>query len=113
MKKFLFLCCFLAASTTTSLAQTHVANPELKAKTLQKQLKLSDAQTAKIAAIYQVLSERIEEIERSAHGDADKIRKDTRPLREATNKKIKAVLTPPQAAKFDALPEPKGMTNHK
>lgn len=112
MKKFLCLCCFLAASTTTSLAQTYVANPELKAKTLQKQLKLSDAQTAKIAAIYQVSSEKIEEIKRSAHGDADKIRKDIRPLREATNKKIKAVLTPPQAAKFDALPEPERMINY-
>ena len=103
MKKTWQLCCLLIGLTTASYAQvSHPApgNPEEKAKGLQKQLTLTDDQTTKVAAIYK---ESAEKFEKAEHGNSDKMTKSTSPLRAATIKKIKGVLTPKQAVKFDAL----------
>ena len=78
-------------------------NPEEKAKGLQKQLILTGDQTTKVAAIYKESAEKLEKIKKAEHGNSDKMTKSSLSLRAATIKKIKGVLTPKQAVKFDGL----------
>ena len=106
MKKIWPICCLLIGLTTASYAQTsHPApgNPEEKAKGLQKQLTLTGDQTTKVAAIYKESAEKFEKIKKAEHGNSDKMMRSSLPLRAATIKKIKGVLTPKQAVKFDGL----------
>ena len=105
MKKILLICCLFIGLTSATFAQAHLtgANPEEKAKGLQKELKLSDAQTAKIAGIYKESAEKFEKIKANEHGNTNKMTEAVRPLRTATVKKIKGVLTPGQAVKYDKL----------
>jgi periplasmic protein CpxP/Spy len=106
MKKILLICCLFIGLTTAGYSQAShgaVGNPEEKAKGLQKELKLTDNQTTKIAAIYKESSEQFEKIKAKEKGNTDKMVVAIRPLREATVKKIKAVLTPAQAVKYDKL----------
>jgi Spy/CpxP family protein refolding chaperone len=106
MKKIWQICCLLIGLTSVSYAQvSHPAPgyPEERAKGLQKQLTLTDAQTTKVAAVYKESAEKFEKIKKAEHGDSDKIKKQSLSLRTATIKKIKGVLTPNQAVKFDGL----------
>ena len=106
MKKVLLICCLLIGLTSVNYAQTShpaTADPAEKAKGLQKQLKLTDAQTAKIAAIYKESAEKFEKIKAKEQGNTNKMLVAIRPLRAATIKKIKGVLTPAQAVKYDKL----------
>lgn len=105
MKKILLICCLVIGITTARAQATHpnVGTPEEKAKGLQKELKLNDKQTEKIAAIYKESAEKFEKIKKDEHGNTDKMVVAVRPLREATVKKIKAVLTPTQAVKYDKM----------
>lgn len=106
MKKILSICCLLIGITAAGYAQAgHPAtsDPVEKAKGLQKELKLSDVQTAKIAVIYKESSEKFEKIKKQENGNTDKMLVAIRPLRTATIKKIKGVLTPVQAVKYDKL----------
>ena len=48
-------------------------------------------------------AEKFEKIKAKENGNTDKMVVAIRPLREATVKKIKAVLTPAQAVKYDKL----------
>ncbi|HEX3935645.1 MAG TPA: hypothetical protein VHW43_13250 [Puia sp.] len=74
-----------------------------KAKGLQKQLKLSDAQTSKVAAIYKESAEKFGKIKTADNGNTNKIAVDVAPLRASTIKKIKGLLTASQATKYDKL----------
>ena len=106
MKKILLICCLFIGLTAAAYAQAShaaVGNPEEKAKGLQKELKLTDGQTTKVAAIYKESAEKFEKIKAKENGNTDKMVVAIRPLREATVKKIKAVLTPAQAVKYDKL----------
>jgi Spy/CpxP family protein refolding chaperone len=105
MKKIWQICCLLIGLTTASYAQVAhpTTDPEEKAKGLQKQLTLTGDQTTKVAAIYKESAEKYEKIEKAEHGNSDKLAKSISPLRAATIKEIKGVLTPNQAAKFDVL----------
>ena len=105
MKKILLICCLVIGITAARAQGTHpgVGTPAEKAKGLQKELKLTDKQTEKVAAIYKESSEKFEKIKKDEKGNTDKMVVAVRPLREATVKKIKAVLTPVQAAKYDKL----------
>lgn len=105
MKKILLICWLVIAITAARAQGTHpnVGTPEEKAKGLQRELKLTDKQTDKIKSIYKESSEKFEKIKKEEHGNTDKMVVAVRPLREATIKKIKAVLTPAQAAKYDKL----------
>src|ERR1700748_2165322 len=96
MKKLLLLCCLFIGLTTANHAQDKhtTTDPVEKAKSLQKELKLTDRQTTKIAAIYKESSEKFEKIKTQEHGNTNKIVVAIRPLRAETVKKIKAVLTP-------------------
>jgi len=105
MKKILLMCCLFIGITTACFAQTYhpSAEPAEKAKGLQKQLKLSDDQTSKITAIYKESEEKFDKIKIKEHGNTNKMMKDVGPLRAATIKKIKGVLTPDQTVKYDKL----------
>ena len=105
MKQIWHVCFLLIGLTSVSYAQvSHLATlPEEKAKGLQKQLTLTGDQTTKVAAIYKESAEKFEKIKLAEHSNSDKTMKSISPLRAATIKKIKGVLTPKQAVKFDAL----------
>jgi Spy/CpxP family protein refolding chaperone len=102
----LFLVCFLLTGLTVAgnaQAKHTTTDPIEKAKGLQKQLKLTDEQTTKVATIYKESAEKFEKIKVAEHGNTDKMMKSITPLRAATIKKIKSILTAKQAAKYDAL----------
>jgi protein CpxP len=101
MKKILLMCCLFMAFIAAGHAQT--AEPMEKAKGLQKQLKLTDKQTEKVGAIYKESAEKFDKIKVKEHGNTNKMMESVGPLRVATIKKIKAVLTPAQAVKYDKL----------
>jgi periplasmic protein CpxP/Spy len=106
MKRILLLCCLFIGLTAASYSQTTkktTTDPVEKAKSLQKELKLSDNQTSKIAAVYKESSEKFDKIKAADKGNTDKMMKDIGPLRTATIKKIKTILTPTQAANYDKL----------
>jgi protein CpxP len=106
MKKLLIVCCLFIGFTTAALAQTAqptAYDPAQKAKGLQKELKLSDRQTAKITLIYQESARKFDNIKVKEHGDTNKMLADIAPLRASTIRKIKALLTYHQATKYDEL----------
>jgi protein CpxP len=106
MKKLLLICCLLIGTMASSQAQTKIAgtaDPVEKSKALQKELKLTDVQTKKIAAVYKSSSEKFEKIKAEEHGNTNKMTTRIAPLRAETIKKIKGVLTPAQAVKYDKL----------
>jgi periplasmic protein CpxP/Spy len=106
MKRILLLCCLFIGLTAASYSQTTkktTTDPVEKAKSLQKELKLSDNQTSKIAAVYKESSEKFDKIKAADKGNTDKMMKDIGPLRTATIKKIKTILTPTQAVNYDKL----------
>lgn len=105
MKKLLmyFLLIATVASGYSQSKNQPLPDPVKKAKGLQKELKLTDAQTDKIAAIYQESAKKFEKIRAEQNGNSDKMLPALRPLRVATIKKIKAVLTAEQALKYDKL----------
>jgi protein CpxP len=97
MKKILMMCLFLIGISAVSRAQGGGMrmSPADRAKQIQTQLKLSDDQTAKITAIYEAQGKQIDSL-RNAGGD----RSAFRPIMEASNTKVKAILTADQAAAF-------------
>jgi protein CpxP len=104
MRKLLLICCMFFGLTAVAISQVKsTADPSEKAKGLQKQLKLTDEQTTKVAAIYKESSQKFEKIKVQEHGNTDKMTAAMGPLRTATIKKIKALLTPAQAVKYDKL----------
>jgi len=106
MKKFLLICCLFIGLATASQAQSNhpgITDPAEKAKGLQKELKLTDRQTAQITTIYKESAEKFDKIKQKENGNTNKMLVKLRPLRVATIKKIKNVLTPHQAVKYDKL----------
>jgi len=106
MKKTLLMYVLLIGTVAAGYSLNNAAqvpDPVKKAKGLQKELKLTDDQTDKIAAIYQESSQKFEKLRASQHGNSDKMLPEIGTLRAATIKKIKAVLTPRQGLKYDKL----------
>lgn len=101
MKKFLLTCCLLLGIVAVSHAQGGMRrSPEERAKMLQTRLNLSDDQTAKITVIYKDQMTKIDSV-RNAGGDFSAFR----PIMQATNEKVKAVLTTDQAVAYDKMME--------
>ena len=99
MKKLLLMCCFLLGISAASYAQGGMRrSPEERAKELQTQLKLTDDQTTKITAIYKEQATKMDSV-RNAGGDFSAMR----PLMQASNDKIKALLTPEQATAYQKI----------
>jgi protein CpxP len=104
MKKILMMCCFVLGIGAASFAQGRMQrSPEEQAKNLQTQLKLDDAQTAKVTAIYQAQAKQMDSVRTAANGDRQAMMQAMRPMREATTTKIKALLTTEQVAAYDKM----------
>ncbi len=104
MKKILVMCCFVLGISAVSFAQGRMQrSPEEQAKNLQTQLKLDDAQTAKVTAIYQVQAKKMDSVRTAANGDRQAMMQAMRPMREATTTQIKALLTTEQATAYDKM----------
>jgi hypothetical protein len=106
MKKILSICCLFAALTTATYAQhnlPHTSDPVEKAKGLQAELKLNNHQTDEIAGIYKESARKFEKIKADEHGNTNKMMVAVGPLRNETIRKIRAVLTPREAAKYDKM----------
>ncbi len=78
-------------------------SPEDRAKQLQTQLKLNDDQTAKATAIYQAQMPKIDSVRTASNGDRNAMMQGMMPIMKDTNDKIRAILTPDQAAAYDKL----------
>jgi len=96
----LLVCCLFLGIAAVSRAQGggQRRTPEERAKMLQTQLKLTDDQTAKITVIYTAQTTKMDSI-RTAGGD----RSAMMPIMQATNDKIKALLTPDQATAYQKM----------
>lgn len=107
MKKLILVGCFVLGATVASFAQgggRQQMKPEDRAKQMQTALKLTDDQTAKITAIYVAQAAKQDSIMKANNGDRQAAMGAMRPMREATNAKIKALLTTDeQKAEFDKM----------
>ena len=96
MKKMMMICLFLLGISAVSFAQGRQRMSTAdRVKAMKESLKLSDDQVTKITAIYDSQTKSMDSL-RNAGGD----RAAMRPMMQATNDKVKAVLTPEQAAAF-------------
>ena len=99
MRKILITCCLLLGIATASRAQGAMMRaPEDRAKALQTQLKLTDDQTAKVTVIYKSMRVKMDSL-RTAGAD----RSQMRPMMQAANDQIKAILTPDQATAYQKM----------
>jgi protein CpxP len=97
MKKLILVGCFVLGAVTMSFAQgRQQRSPEEQAKGLQTQLKLTDDQTTKITAIYATQATKRDSLMKAANGDRQAMMSAFRPMQEATNAKIQALLTDEQ-----------------
>ncbi|WP_295672369.1 hypothetical protein [uncultured Mucilaginibacter sp.] len=106
MKKLFLICCLFIGLSTSGFSQPKSgppSDPVQKAKGLQKELKLTDDQTSKIAGIYKESAQQFDKIKAADNGNTNKMLVDVGPLRKSTIKKIKAILSASQSAKYDAL----------
>ena len=99
------MCCFVLGISAVSFAQggRMQRSPEEQAKGLQTQLKLTDDQTAKVTAIYQMQAKSMDSLRTASNGDRQAMMQAMRPMREATNTKVKAVLTADQVTAYDKM----------
>jgi protein CpxP len=96
MKKIMMICLFLLGVSAVSFAQGRQRMSTAdRVKAMKESLKLSDDQVTKITAIYDAQTKSMDSL-RTAGGD----RAAMRPMMQAANDKVKAVLTPEQAAAF-------------
>lgn len=100
MKKLLLVCAVVLGVSAASHAQGRMQrSPEEQAAQLKTNLALNDDQTTKITAIYKAQAASRDSLMK-AGGD---MRSAMMPMMQATNAKIKAVLTADQAKKFDEM----------
>lgn len=112
MKKLMLVCCFVVGAASMSFAQGGQGggggrmrmDPAQQTARLKDALKLTDDQSTKITAIYTAQAAKMDSLVKAANGDFSSLRTTMQPMREATNAKIKAVLTPEQADAFAKMP---------
>ncbi|TFF36705.1 Spy/CpxP family protein refolding chaperone [Mucilaginibacter psychrotolerans] len=94
MKKIMLICCFVIGIATVSHAQGGGMRMSAadRVKAMKESLKLTDDQVTKITAIYEAQTKQVDSL-RNAGAD----RSAMRPVMQATNEKVKAVLTAEQA----------------
>ena len=109
MKKIMLICLFLVGVSAASFAQR--LSPAAKAKELQKELKLTNAQTSKISAIFSSSSLKLDSIKTASKGNNEAVEKAVPALRMATDAKVKKVLTASQAKNYDKVMKAKMSQN--
>ena len=105
----MLICFFLFGITAASFAQR--LSPDAKAKELQKDLKLTNAQTTKIAAIFKESSAKLDSIKTASKGNNEAVEKAVPALRVSTNAKVKKVLTIAQGKSYDKVMKAKMTQN--
>lgn len=95
MKKIMLICCMLLGLTAVSRAQgggMRMSTAD-RVKAMKESLKLTDDQATKITAIYDAQTKSLDSL-RNAGGD----RSAFRPMMQAAQDKVKAILTAEQQA---------------
>lgn len=107
MKKIFLMCCLVVGFAAASHAQggRMRMSPEEQAKNLQTQLKLTDDQTSKVTAIYTAQATKMDSLRTAANGDRQTMMQGMRPLMQASQDKVIALLTPEQAAAYKKILE--------
>lgn len=107
MKKIFLMCCLVVGFTAASHAQggRMRMSPDEQAKAMQTQLKLTDDQTAKVTAILTAQSTKMDSVRTAANGDRQAMMQGMQPIRQATQAKIAAILTPEQTAAYKKMQE--------
>jgi protein CpxP len=107
MKKLLLICVAVIGIAGVSRAQggggggRQQKSPAEQAAALKTTLSLTDDQTTKVTAIYEASAKSNDSLRTAmAGGDRAAMRPAMMTIRTATNAKIKAILTPDQAATF-------------
>jgi Spy/CpxP family protein refolding chaperone len=97
MKKIMMICLFVLGISAVSHAQgrQRISTAD-RVKAMKESLKLTDDQVTKITAVYDAQTKSMDSL-RTAGGD---MRTQMRPMMQATNDKVKAILTPEQAAAY-------------
>jgi periplasmic protein CpxP/Spy len=105
MKKIFLMCCLVVGFAAASHAQggRMRMSPDEQAKALQTQLKLTDDQTAKITSILTAQSTKMDSVRTAANGDRQAMMAGMQPIRQTTQAKIAAILTPEQAAAYKKI----------
>ena len=86
-----------------SQAQFRRMSPDDRAKSLRDSLGLDSSQTLKVKAIYEDAQTEAQSVMESNQGDRDAMRSAMQTLNEKTDGKIKAILTPNQAKKYEEI----------
>ncbi|MET3980112.1 protein CpxP [Mucilaginibacter sp. UYP25] len=96
MKKIMMICLFVLGISAVSHAQggRQRMTTADRVKAMKESLKLTDDQVAKITVVYDAQTKSMDSL-RTAGGD---MRTQMRPMMQATNDKVKAILTAEQAA---------------
>lgn len=104
MKKLLLVCAFVIGVSAVSFAQgggRQQQTPAQQVDRLKTSLSLTDDQVTKATAIYTVQAKSQDSLRTAmAGGDRAAMRPAQMALRTATDAKIKAILTPDQAATY-------------
>ncbi len=101
MRKIVLVCLFVIGISVVSFAQGGgQKTPAERSAALKTSLALNDDQTNRITAIYTAQGKSMDSLKKLDNGDMGTMMKKMMPVIMATNDKIKAVLTPDQAAEF-------------
>ena len=92
-----------AGQASPAAAQGMQMSPEQRTQRLKDSLALSDAQAKNVAKIYQDMDTRRQELFSSGSEDRDARMQAMRSLRDSTDARIEALLTPTQKVKFEEL----------
>jgi protein CpxP len=106
--KYHLLASFIAVLLVTCQASPAAAqgmqmSPEQRTQRLKDSLALNDTQTKQVLKIYTEMDTRRQELFSSGPEDRDARMAAMRSLRDSTDVKIEALLTPTQKVKFDEL----------
>ncbi len=105
MKKIFLMCCLVVGFAAASHAQggRMRMSPDEQAKAMQTQLKLTDDQTAKVTSILTAQSTKMDSVRTASNGDRQAMMIGMQPIRQSTQAKIAAILTPEQAAAYKKM----------
>ncbi|NCD72013.1 hypothetical protein [Mucilaginibacter agri] len=105
MKKIFLMCCLVVGFAAASHAQggRMRMSPDEQAKAMQTQLKLTDDQTAKITSILTVQATKMDSVRTASNGDRQAMMQGMQPIRQDSQAKIVAILTPEQAAAYKKM----------